>query len=428
MTTDNSSQKTTQPKSEWLRKLGAGGLKLAVAALILVGAWAAYRHQMETSPRAKRQPPPRQAKLVQVIPVEEGDCTTMVKAMGPVIPAQQVTLHPQVAGQITDISGAIIPGGIIRAGEKIMAIDDRDYEILVEQRKADVANALKNLKIEQGNQAVARQEFELLGEIIADEDQELVLREPQLASAQSALESAQAALRRAKLDLARCQITAPFNAIVLEKHVDLGATVTSGSQLVTLVATDEAWVELKVPIDQLKWLEIPRNNGQSGSSVKIYNTLAWGKGHFRTGEIVRLFGELEPQGKLARLLAKVDDPFCLQSDNSDSPQLLMGSIVQAEIQGTELASVFPVKWPYLRNNNTAVWIMDQDNQLEIRPVEIAYRGPEEVFVSAGLNADERLVVTDIAAPVPGMPLRIAGAPGENSERDVQVAQREGGRP
>ena len=429
MTTHNNSEETTPRKHGLLLKLCGSAFKIAVAALILVGAAAAYRYQMKTSPRARRQPPPRQAKLVRVVPAEKGDCTTMVKAMGPVIPAQQVTLHPQVTGQIIDISDAIIPGGIIHAGERIMAIDRRDYEIAVEQRKADVANALKNLKVEQGNQAVARQEYELLGEIVTEEDRELVLREPHLASAQSALESTQAALRRAQLDLARCNITAPFNAIVQAKHVDVGATVSSGSQLVTLIATDEAWVELKVPVDQLKWLAIPQSNGEVGSAVAIYNTLAWGPDRSRTGQVVRLYGELEPAGKLARLLTAVDDPFCLKDENHDQPQLLMGSMIQAEIQGALLTSVFPVKWSYLRDSNRAIWIMNDKDQLEIRPVEIAYRGPEEVFISTGLAADERLIITDLAAPVPGMPLRIAPSSDEAPDGAIQtqVAQDKGGR-
>ncbi len=421
MTTDSSSKEEARGKPRRpsvLLRLAIGTIKIAVAVLILVGAAAAYRYQMKTSPRAKRQPPPRQAKLVQVVPVEEGNCTTIVKAMGPVVPAQEVTLHPQVAGQIVEISDAIIPGGIIHAGEKIMAIDRRDYEIFVEQRRADVANALKNLKVEHGNQAVARQEYELLGEIIAEEDQELVLREPQLASAQSALESAQAALRKAKLDLARCDITAPFNAMVREKHVDVGATVSSASQLVTLIATDEAWVELKVPVDRLKWLTIPQSNDHVGSKVTICNTLAWGPDHRRTGHVIRLYGEIEPAGKLARLLAAVDDPFCLKEENRRQPQLLLGSMVQAEIEGVVLTDVFPVKWSYLRDNNRAVWIMDADKQLEVRPVEITYRGPEEVFISSGLAHNERLVITDIAAPVPGMPLRIVGPPTEGSDEMI----------
>ena len=53
------------------------------------------------------------------------------------------------------------------------------------------------MKVEEGNQAIAKQEYKLLGEIISEEDRELVLREPQLASIKAAQESAQAALDKA---------------------------------------------------------------------------------------------------------------------------------------------------------------------------------------------------------------------------------------
>ncbi len=416
------SKETTHAKSRGLLpRLVGGAVKIALVIVIVVAAAAAYRYQMKTSPQAQRQRPPRQAKLVRVIPVQKGNCTTAVKAMGPALPAQQVTLHPQVAGRIVVMSEAVIPGGIIHAGQALMTIDRRDYEILVQQRHADVARALKDLKVEQGNRAVAKQEYELLGEVVTEEDRELVLREPQLASAQSALESAQAALRKAELDLSRCDITAPFNAIIQEKLVDIGTTVTSGTQLVSLMATDEAWIDLKVPIDQLKWLTIPLRNRDPGSTATIYNPLAWGPRRFRTGRILRLHGQIEAEGKQARLLAVVDDPFCLKSENYDKPKLLMGSFVQAQIQGRTLESVFPVKRPYVRDNNT-VWIVDDDSRLQIRPVQIAYSGPDEVFVSTGLVENEQLVVTDIAAPMPGMPLRIAGAEDESTERNVQVTQ------
>ncbi len=399
-------------------------LKVVLTLVILAGAAAAYKYQVDTSPRAQRQKPPRQAKLVRVIPVERSNCATIVNAMGPVVPAQQVTLHPQVSGQIIKVSEALIPGGIVQADDPLVMIDPRDYQIQVQQRQGDVARALKDLKVEQGNQAIARQEYELLGEIVTEEDQELVLREPQLASAQSALESAEASLEKAKLDLARCEIAAPFNAIIQDKHVDLGATVSASSQLVTLIATDEAWIDLKVPIGQLKWLTVPQSNGDAGSSVKIYNTLAWGRNQFRTGRVVRLYGEIETEGKMARLLVAVDDPFCLKPENQDKPKLLMGSFVQAEIEGRTLDSVFSIRRPHIRDNNT-VWIMDPNDQLEIRPVEIAYRGPEEVFVEAGLEENEQLVATDIAAPVPGMPLRLAEPEEQDIEQKAEMAQQQG---
>ena len=398
-----------------LRMLVGGGLKILLSLLIISGAIAIYRYQIRTSPSVGRKKPPPQAKLVQVVPVQKDNRTTMVTADGIVTPAQQVVLRPQVMGQIVQISPELVPGGIVRAGQNLMVIDHRDYEILVRQRQSDVARAVKDLKVEQGNQAIANQEYELLGEVISAEDRELVLREPQLASAQASQESAQAALQKARFDLARCDIAAPFNAIIQEKHIDLGATVSVSSNLVTLIGTDEAWIEAKVWVDQLKWLTIPRGDGDSGSSVTIYNTLAWGADRFRTGRVLCLLGELETQGRLARLLVAVDDPFCLKPENRDLPQLLMGSYVSAEIQGRTLTSVFPVQCSHLRDDDT-VWIMNDAAQLEIRPVRIAFRAPDQVYVTEGLTENEQLVATDITAPVAGTPLRIASTEDENEGR------------
>jgi len=421
-------EENTQPKPHGKLRIFAGGVaRIIISGLILVGAFAAYRYQMNTSPRAGRKKPPPQAKLVQVIPVRQADCTTTVKGDAVVMPAQEVMLRPQVTGQLVEISADVVPGGIVQAGQKLMAVDRRDYEILVRQRQYDVAKALKDLKVERGNQAIARQEYELLGEVISEEDRELVLREPQQASAQAAEESAKAALKKAQLDLSRCDIVTPFNAIIQDKHVDLGATVSVNTNLATLIGTDEAWIEVKVWIDKLKWLTIPRQNGEPGSTVKISNTLAWGADHYRTGRVVCLLGGLETQGRLARLLVAVEDPFCLKPENRDQPQLLMGSYVSAEIQGRTLSSVFPVKWTHLRGENNQVWIMDEEGRLEIRPVQIVFSDVDQVYVTEGLIEGEKLVVTDIAAPLEGMSLRVAPVEGQSPERQDQAPGQKGGR-
>lgn len=417
-----SAQETHRKPPSLLSRLLGGALRLTIAALIVIGALLAFRHQMNTSPRAARKKPPRQAKLVQVIPLHKDDCVTVVTENGTVVPAQQVTLQPQVTGQIIAISPDVIPGCVISAGQKLITIDPRDYDIVVRQRRSDVATAAKNLKVEQGNQAVARQEYELLGEVIREEDRELVLREPQLASAQTALESAEAALQRSQLDRARCDIATPFNAIVQDKHVDLGATVGANTQLTTLIGTDEAWINVKVPVDQLKWIIIPQSNGDPGSKVTI-SSKVWGPDQHRTGRVVRLHGEIETQGRMAKLLVVVEDPFCLKPENQGKPQLLMGSYVSARIEGRVLPSVFPIEESHLRDNET-VWIMNDQGQLQIRNVKVAFSGPGQYYISDGLTENERLVVTDIAAPVAGMPLRIAQAEGKKQE-DLQVA-RDGG--
>ncbi len=390
------------------------------------GAMAAYKYQMATVPKAQRKKPLRQAKLVRISETKKSRHATVVEAMGPVIPAHQVTLQPQVAGQITEISDAFIPGGIACVGERLITIDPRDYEIVVQQRQGSIVQARKDLKVEQGSQAVARQEYELLGEVISEEDRELVLREPQLASTQAALESVEAALRKAQLDLERCHITVPFNAIIQNKWVDLGTTVSLGSRVATLIGTDQAWIELKLSTSELKWLTIPQKNGEIGSSVTIYNTLAWGADRFRTGCVVRLYGELEDEGKMAQLLVAVDDPFCLKPENRDRPKLLLGSFVSAKVEGVPLESVFAIKRSFIHDKT--VWIMDPNDQLEIRQVEILFAGPEDVLIGHGLTEGERLVVTDLATPVSGMPLQIIEPEAQTPKPASPMTSNKEGRP
>ncbi len=396
-------------------------LKFLISAGIIVGGILLYQYQIRTSPRADRIKSQFQAKLVQVIALQKTTCMTKVDAMGTVVPAQQVTLRPLVTGQIVELSSQVIPGGIIQKGQSLVSIDSRDYEVLVRQRQGEVDKARERLKVEQGNQAVARQEFELLGDVVDEEDRELILREPQLTSAQSSLDSAQSALEKARLDLARCTISAPFNAIVRNKHVDIGAVVGMNSDLVSLVGTDEAWIEVMVRVDQLQWLDIPQRNGHSGSSVTIHNEKVWGKDRTRSGRVVRLAGELENQARWARLLVAVEDPFCLKTENQHLPQLLVGTYVQVEIQGRPLPNVFAVEWSHLRDNNT-VWIMDKNGRLEIRKIEIVFSDePEWVFVQNGLQEGELLVITDLSGPVPGMPLRAADAIESKSAAGVAVS-------
>lgn len=415
-----------KPHSVLYRCLAAG-IKIIVSAAIIAAAVCVYRYQIRTSPQAHRKKPPTRAKLVEVIPVTREDCATIVTAMGTITPAQEVTLHTQVSGQIIKLSSQLIPGAIVNAEQMLIAIDPRDYEIAVQQRKNDLVKATEYLKIEQGNQVIAKQEYELLGEVVAEQDRELMLRRPQLESALSAVESAASALLKAQLDLSRCEISAPFNAIIRRKHVDIGAAVTANTTLVTLTGTDQAWIEVMVRTDQLKWLDIPERNGDSGSEVTIRYDKVWGPDKYRKGKVLRLGAELETQALWARLLAAVEDPFCLKPENQNLPQLLMGTYVRTDIQGRALKNVCPVNRSYLRDNDT-VWIMDNDNKLEIRKVQIAFRQSDRVFIDQGLTDKELLVVTDLAAPVAGMPLRTGDTQEQKTQEDAQTPAKEGAAP
>jgi len=395
-------------KTENTTQTGSKALGFVVKVLVpfvIVGLAAGFlAYQMKTKPLAPRKPLQRQAKQVRVQVVKRANVRAVFdNIQGPVMPAQQVMLSPQVSGLIVDLSPDVIPGGIVSKGQSLLHIDDSDYRLALQQRQSDVARAALNLELELGNQAIARQEYEMLGEEIPEQDRALILREPQLAEAKAAVTAARAAVNRSELDWNRCEVRSPFNAVVREKKIDLGTRVSPGSNLVSLAGTDEYWIEASVPVNKLQWIDVPTGQDDVGSRVKIYDPATWGPGPFREGQVIRLLSDIEPGGLMARLLVSVKDPLALLSENRGKPVMLLGSLVDVEIQGDILTSVIPLQREWLRDG-TYVWVLSEDSTLKIQAVTTSFRGLEQVCVVDGLEDGQRIVLTDIAAPVEGMPL------------------------
>lgn len=379
-------------------------LRLILPVLIILVGVLFTIYLLKTSQKSKRQPPLRQARLVEVASIKPSDVPINISAMGTVIAAQEVELKPQVSGKIMELSPDLIPGGMFKKNQMLMKIEPDDYKLMVTQRQSDVANAQSSLKLELGNQAVAKQEYKLLEGVVTEDDKELVLRKPQLISAQSALQTAKARLEQAKIDLQRTNIIAPFNSVVKEKYIDLGATVSQSTTLVTLTGTDEYWVEVMVPVDQLKWIKVPRRNSDLGSEAKIYDSSAWGDKAYRTGSVIRLLPDIEATGRMAKLLVSVNDPLLLNAEK-DGNKLLLGSYVRVEIQGQTVQSAYVLDRGLLHDGDN-IWLLADDNTLDIKPIDVLYRRENEVVVSEGINSSDKIITTDLPAPVEGMMLRL----------------------
>jgi len=396
-----------------LKRIMLFSIKFLLPLMVIVGALFFAKYQMNTRPKASRIKPLKQARLVTVETAIRTERVTKVSAMGTVAAARQVTLNPEVSGKVISVSDEVVPGGLIVEGQKLVQIDPRDYETVVKQQASFLVNAKMNLKLEKGKQTVSLKEYGMLDKVVQEQDKELVLRVPHLENAQAALEASSASLAKAKLDVERCNVKSPFNGIIQDKHVDPGARVSQSSALVTLVGTDEYWIEVLVHVDDLKWINIPKNNGSKGSAVRIYDSSAWGNDIYREGEVIRLLCGLEDNGRMAQLLVSVKNPLGIRDGGSSKPPLLIGSYVRIEIEGRKLTSVIPLKRDYLRDGNT-VWIMNDKDRLTIRPVKIVFKGKDTVYVSEGIDEGDRIVTSDISAPVKGMLIRLAEKSGPGS--------------
>jgi RND family efflux transporter MFP subunit len=386
--------------------------KLLPPAVIIILAVAVVFYMMTTSTRAQRSKPVRQARLVEIVDVVPQDSRLTIEAWGTVVAARQVTLQSQVTGEVQRTSHAFEPGAKVARGELLLQIDPADYQLAIRQRRADLTKARAELALEEGKGAVAVQEFTLLSRDTepSQEQRRLMLREPQRDTARAAVAAAEAALAAAELNLARTRVKAPFNALVMERQVNMGTRVGSGADLATLVDTDTFWVELAVPAASLHWINLPADD-EAGAVVRLYQERIWGEGRYREGKVIRVRGDLDQKGRMARLLVAVSDPLVLDSllqAEEDPPQLLLGAFVRAEIAGRELQDVLALDRGWVRDNNT-LWVMDGDDKLAIRRPPLIYSGVSEVYVRDGLKAGDRIITSELAVAVEGMPLRTAAA-------------------
>ena len=59
-------------------------------------------------------------------------------------------------------------------------------------------------------------------------------------------------------------------------------------------------------------------------------------------------------------------------------------------------------------DNGTIWLFGEENTLEIVPVRTVWRDDEYVVMKSGVSAGQRLIVSDLALPVHGMPLKDSG--------------------
>jgi RND family efflux transporter MFP subunit len=382
---------------------------------------------VKTRPEPAKEAEEATLPVVEVVTVESGAQAVELQLSGQVQPSRQIVVMPEVGGRVVWQNEEIVPGGLIEAGDPIVRIDPRDYALAVKQQQAQLSSQQLSLEVEKGRGKVAEREWELFKKerealglpVPEDGDETLALREPYLDSAKVGVRSAKSGLSRARLQLSKTIITAPFNAFVRTESVEKGQLVTPGMQLATLVGTDAFWVQVSVPIDKLAFVRLPRGD-EPGSKAKVF--LETGNGRVeREGRVVRLLGDLDPVGRLARVLVEVKDPFLLEKgagtgtlelsdpesgDERSHLPLLLGSYVQVEIEGVELGDVQRIPRLALQENSK-VYRLDDSDALTMETVEVVWGTQDYVVVRGPLKKGDRLVVTNLASPVNGMRVRPA---------------------
>lgn len=387
----------TEPK-----KKSRLALKIILPIIILIIGFVGFRMLTQLKKTPHRQQPQQQGVLVDVIELKQSDFQVTVHATGTVRAAQEVALVPEVSGKVIWISPQLVTGGLFKKGETLIKIDPSDFELATEKARAEIAQVQVALATERERAKVALAEWERIE--IADKGKPgpLVSREIQMRQQQANLAAAEANLQLAQLNLERTRLKAPFNGRISQEQVDLGQYVRSGVSLGMLSGTDRAEIYVPLPYTELQWLTIPAaGSRQSGSAVEVF--LPGQTKPLWQGKIVRSLGEIDPATRMATVIIAVDNPYP-QERSAGHPDLETGMFVDIQLKGKSLGTVISIPRKALRNNRQ-VWVVDGENRLRIRQVEVIRREKTQLLIGKGLSPGEQIVTTSLSAVADGMLLR-----------------------
>ncbi len=127
--------------------------------------------------------------------------------------------------------------------------------------------------------------------------------------------------------------------------------------------------------------------------------------HQWSGRIVRTEGVFDERSRVLFAVAAIDDPYAIDSPGDKA--LRIGTFVDAEIQGRVIEDLVTLPRSLMRAGNR-IWIIDDQNRLRNRKVDVLRTDGPQIYVTAGLEAGERVCASSIVGAIPGTEVRVSG--------------------
>ncbi|MYA36388.1 MAG: efflux RND transporter periplasmic adaptor subunit [Gammaproteobacteria bacterium] len=340
---------------------------------------------------------------VRVMEVRSEPTKLFVESQGKVQAARTVNLSTPVAGTVAWISPKLEAGGYVAVDEPLLRLDSSDYEIALARSEA----ALEQANAEELH---ARSEYERLRELgerrLASESQ--IQNAERLANVTAArINEIETQLRQARIDLERTEVRAPFDAIVQSRQVELGQYANRAQNIAVMYGAEEVEVRLPLAIRQLGYLDVPLDfRGELDrrvAPVVRLEGLYGGQRHIWFGRMVRTEATIDPDSNTVQSIVRVTQPQEVDNEQGEKNAipLPIGLFVEASISGREIDDIIALPRAVIRNNNQ-VLVVDAENKMYYREVEIFRFEEERVLISGGLAPGEIVCISPIQAVVNGM--------------------------
>ncbi len=386
-------------------------LQILVPVLFLAAGVGIYLWLIHSAPEPRQRPSFNTTPDVVARKLVPEPYTITLESQGTVRARTTSTLIPEVRGRIMRIAPNFREGEFFEEGDVLLEIDDSDYQ--TELIVADAALAQAELREfeELARYEQAKLDWDRLNP--GQEANPLTLREPQLRQARASTASAKARLTTAKRNLERTKIKAPYAGRILSKNVDVGQYISPGNQLARVYAVDFAEVRLPLTATQFSFLDLAsayrgeNSSSREGPTVILSSTIGGNTYRWR-GRIDRSEGSVDVATRQFYVVAQVRNPYGLTE--AGRPPLKVGSFVQAEIVGKTLEDVYVIPRVLLRENDY-VLLIDSDNYLARKSVELAWETDEVIVVTSGLDPGDKLCLTEVPFALEGWPVNVTDETG-----------------
>lgn len=380
-------------------------IKAIITIAVLLAAVAAAAGIIMSRPMPEQLTVSETTSAIRAMTVVKESLRLKIRSEGTVTPKTQTNVIPEIKGRVTWISPNLVVGGYFQAGDLLVTIDAADYEARTGLAQAQLLRA--EAELEHKRFELQRLQTLIKDNLVSQSNLENAARAHKIAKA-NVIES-KINLAQAERDLSRTKITAPFEGMVRSESIDIGQFVQQGAPIASIYASDAVEVRLPLVNAQLAYLDpanLQRGELDPATAPMIRLTARYaGTSFVWRGQLARTEGEIDAQSRMITAVARVRQ----DNQSPDVPPLQVGAFVAAEIEGQYLDDIVRLPRAALRPNSQ-VLIIDGDNRLRFRAVNVLRLENDFVLIDSGLESGEVVNLSPIQTVVDGMRVSLTFEP------------------